>query len=943
MAVAPAAQLLARLSLAPGAAPTAVLLRELPLEGQLEALLLLRAAPHLFPAAGAAGLAQACCQLVGDGQGGAEAPLGSDILHILVSEVQQQMPAEQHVPMEAAALGPAPPPCPAFLYSAGPAFPWAPALHDSDTAQVALAATAAPATPGKLKRRDVPAGAQEEQGGKRPRTEPGAAPAAAAAASQQQQQAAAGAADDATAAAAALRAALEGGALAPGAPLPPEARQALDGVLALAAAGSEGALQQAGLAALPDEALLRLTSEAVGPSTSFVRCAAVARGMALPRALALAGPPSRDLAAALAHVGAANPRALIAACLQPLLASPGFGGPQAELVMRLLKDTLPEQLLPELLAAACAPPPHGAAPGAHWTEHTVGVLAALLSTKTPLPPGTLAALVTAAHGACAGELRASAKWAKLLLNLAAVAAQLPHIAAGWVKGAGCWQWQPSRGLSASAAQAQASGAGEGGDGQQQKAPVALAAPADADSASGTPAETQSQEDGYDEEELEAFQGIQSAFDQLISAAYELLSQGKAGEAEYLLAEGARQAEEVLGADALELAPLYDQLAILLFLHEREDEAVTAARRALEVLEKHDEPNGPASAIAGVRYAGALLACGEAQEAQLVLAKSVSGLRRALDWLGAVQAESEADQEDLAEAASKFETGLGEGLAYRALARLALAGWERSAAAAQEGELQEGLALMKRHLGMEHALVGALLREHNRLLNGALEGGKNDFAEALYEQARGGEVRLHAAYGPDPEHQSLLQYQLGTLQARYVMGKYKEAQASLEASLAGLEALQPAAGTAEGGKNDAGARGDTAGDATGEKDEEGPGELEGQLLSVKQRLGVILGAAGEHEAARRLLYEVAPDLVEKAGPSNPLTHELNAVLSLVSLRELPPDAAPERKQKLLQEMEVNIAKLVVYGEEHMLVAKARALFEGAAGRPPRALRDRGAQD
>ena len=39
------------------------------------------------------------------------------------------------------------------------------------------------------------------------------------------------------------------------------------------------------------------------------------------------------------------------------------------------------------------------------------------------------------------------------------------------------------------------------------------------------------------------------------------------------------------------------------------------------------------------------------------------------------------------------------------------------------------------------------------------------------------------------------------------------------------------------------------------------------------------------------------------PSNPLTHELNAVLSLAALRELPHDAAPERREQLLREMEV----------------------------------------
>ena len=41
------------------------------------------------------------------------------------------------------------------------------------------------------------------------------------------------------------------------------------------------------------------------------------------------------------------------------------------------------------------------------------------------------------------------------------------------------------------------------------------------------------------------------------------------------AAGAKQAEEILGADALEVAALYDQLAIIRFLHERMEEAAEA--------------------------------------------------------------------------------------------------------------------------------------------------------------------------------------------------------------------------------------------------------------------------------------------------------------------------------------------------------------------------------
>lgn len=39
--------------------------------------------------------------------------------------------------------------------------------------------------------------------------------------------------------------------------------------------------------------------------------------------------------------------------------------------------------------------------------------------------------------------------------------------------------------------------------------------------------------------------------------------------------GAKQAEEILGANALELAALYDQLCVIRFLHERMPEAAEA--------------------------------------------------------------------------------------------------------------------------------------------------------------------------------------------------------------------------------------------------------------------------------------------------------------------------------------------------------------------------------
>ena len=49
-----------------------------------------------------------------------------------------------------------------------------------------------------------------------------------------------------------------------------------------------------------------------------------------------------------------------------------------------------------------------------------------------------------------------------------------------------------------------------------------------------------------------------------------------------LPAGAKQAEEILGSDALEVAALYDQLCIIRFLHDRPQEAGEAGAWLLAV-------------------------------------------------------------------------------------------------------------------------------------------------------------------------------------------------------------------------------------------------------------------------------------------------------------------------------------------------------------------------
>lgn len=131
--------------------------------------------------------------------------------------------------------------------------------------------------------------------------------------------------------------------------------------------------------------------------------------------------PHAPSAHATPLAGSANPQAFIAACLRPLLSAPGLNKHQAELLTTVVKASLPPALLPEVLAAACAPAEGApaAAGGAAWNEHTVGVLQAALNTKPPLSGGAVAQVAgaCAAAATASSELAGNAKLAKLLLSL----------------------------------------------------------------------------------------------------------------------------------------------------------------------------------------------------------------------------------------------------------------------------------------------------------------------------------------------------------------------------------------------------------------------------------------------------------------------------------------------------------------------------------------------
>lgn len=130
-----------------------------------------------------------------------------------------------------------------------------------------------------------------------------------------------------------------------------------------------------------------------------------------------------------------NPQAYVAACLKPLLSSTSLNKHHAELLAGTLKASLPPQLLPDVLAAACTPASSNHAAGAGggaalpspaarcaWNEHTVAVLQAVLNLKPAVTAAGVAQLAAAALGAVCSPsgvapLAASVKFAKLLLSM----------------------------------------------------------------------------------------------------------------------------------------------------------------------------------------------------------------------------------------------------------------------------------------------------------------------------------------------------------------------------------------------------------------------------------------------------------------------------------------------------------------------------------------------
>ena len=265
-------------------------LASLPLPAQARLLLLARAAPQRFPAAQLQQLAES----LGAAAGQAAPP---SLVQLLAAELLPGVASNQ------AAV----PPCPSFLYTGEPYFPWAPRRDAAAAAEAAARASAHKRAGGE----GAAWAGSEGSDAKRQRQ------AAAAGAEQQPQpQTQQGGASELEAATATVRAALgaSGQAAVPEVAaaaeklaegVPPHLRAALDMLLARAVAtGSSAALLGAGLGALGDDRLLLLLlTELLPPSSSHARSCAAAGGLLLPRLAGLRGPAPRDLAAAVQHLG----------------------------------------------------------------------------------------------------------------------------------------------------------------------------------------------------------------------------------------------------------------------------------------------------------------------------------------------------------------------------------------------------------------------------------------------------------------------------------------------------------------------------------------------------------------------------------------------------------------------------------------------------------------
>jgi tetratricopeptide (TPR) repeat protein len=401
----------------------------------------------------------------------------------------------------------------------------------------------------------------------------------------------------------------------------------------------------------------------------------------------------------------------------------------------------------------------------------------------------------------------------------------------------------------------------------------------------------------------AFQELAEAFSGLITTAYELMAQGRPIDAEILLQKGAEQAEVALGTGSVQVAPLWDQLALFQFMHDRCEVAQAASKRAWDAVANFAAQEGSpqargAAATAAVRHATTVIGSGDPGAVAQQLATALDDLDQAVTELESQleanpASDSDDSYEEIKQYLEKFNTAKGEAQFYSTLCSLtAIANPSPVEVDQHTDSMEQGLQTMTNYLGPRHPLTACALREHNRLTEGAVDSENGPLAETLYGQ----EIRLHHSFDPESEQIAALYYQLGTLQ--YCNDRHDAAITSLERALKLLE-----------------------------NDFEGAAD---HLVTVKHRLGMALGAAGKYAHARDVLNGISATLIEKLGEGNPVSKELDFMLSLMALREGETSGkmSNDKKQDLLSKMKESLKTLKQFGDEHMLVKFAEKQFEEA---------------
>ncbi|KAL3702143.1 hypothetical protein R1sor_020165 [Riccia sorocarpa] len=171
-----------------------------------------------------------------------------------------------------------------------------------------------------------------------------------------------------------------------------------------------------------DEVTLLLVASLLVEQDGYAWSRQVLETIILPKLLTMEKPASRILTTAVTQVGKIHPRAIVDSVVFPLICSrDGASSIQCELVNRIVKDCLPEDLILSLLQKMFLPSAenhdnlNSGIPW-KWTEGTVGVVQNMLNYKVNLDEQSVACLVKALD-AVVMEFSKSLKFGNLLLNL----------------------------------------------------------------------------------------------------------------------------------------------------------------------------------------------------------------------------------------------------------------------------------------------------------------------------------------------------------------------------------------------------------------------------------------------------------------------------------------------------------------------------------------------